>query len=444
METLISAHTVRRRLPPLDLRIPTLALDYRDRVRRLAVLAASTAALVATTAAHANGRFPTASQLVIRPGHPEQMALRTTFGVLVSSDRAATWSFICEAAVGYQSSEIRAERDRWRRVAREHRRRSRCLAGRLLVGLRIGWLSRTRWSSTAPCARARRARRSSSPPHRRRRRTPALLSKTSSSSRRTTTDRTGRRSAPRSTRASCRRRSVASVAASDPHRLYVTTTRGAQPNATASLFVSTDDGAHWTERAIPLSTRRLERGAHIAGGRSDTRRLRLCTHVEGAGKSRLFVTDDAGVQFRAVYSGGPMLGFALSSDGVTVYLGGPEDGLQAAFFRATSSSRSARRSRSDASPSTAHGFTRASCRAACSWRRPTTGRRSRRSSVSPTFVDRSAAPSIGHRRMRRRLDGAQRTLRHRRLRRRRRRRGRSSHAAGLLEEDVVTARRRRR
>ena len=40
------------------------------------------------------------------------------------------------------------------------------------------------------------------------------------------------------------------VSARDPHRIYVSATRGYASSRTASLFVSTDDGAHWTERAL--------------------------------------------------------------------------------------------------------------------------------------------------------------------------------------------------
>jgi hypothetical protein len=54
------------------------------------------------------------------------------------------------------------------------------------------------------------------------------------------------------------------------------------------------------------------------------------------------VSADAGKTFSAKYSGGAMLGFALSPDGSKVYLGGASDGLQVASvsdfaFRQTSS-----------------------------------------------------------------------------------------------------------
>ena len=49
----------------------------------------------------ANGRFPAADQLVVDPGDPTHLLLRTTFGLLESHDAGLSWSWICEAAVGY-------------------------------------------------------------------------------------------------------------------------------------------------------------------------------------------------------------------------------------------------------------------------------------------------------------------------------------------------------
>jgi len=53
----------------------------------------------------ANGRYPTAGQLVPDPVNPRHMVARTTFGMLDTFDGGATWTWICEAAVGYFSTE---------------------------------------------------------------------------------------------------------------------------------------------------------------------------------------------------------------------------------------------------------------------------------------------------------------------------------------------------
>jgi MYXO-CTERM domain-containing protein len=63
------------------------------------------AALLCAPIARANGRFPTPQQIALSPTDPSFMAMMATFGVLVSSDNGATWDWICEQGVGYQSSE---------------------------------------------------------------------------------------------------------------------------------------------------------------------------------------------------------------------------------------------------------------------------------------------------------------------------------------------------
>ncbi len=55
--------------------------------------------------AQANGRFPYAQQLVEAPGNPARLWLRTTYGIVTSSDSGKSWHWICEDAVGYTGSE---------------------------------------------------------------------------------------------------------------------------------------------------------------------------------------------------------------------------------------------------------------------------------------------------------------------------------------------------
>jgi len=54
--------------------------------------------------ARANGTFPAVSQLVSEPGDPTHLALRTTFGLVFSTDAGANWSWICEDALGYTNT----------------------------------------------------------------------------------------------------------------------------------------------------------------------------------------------------------------------------------------------------------------------------------------------------------------------------------------------------
>jgi hypothetical protein len=63
------------------------------------------AALAVAGEARANGRFPKAQQIVTVPGSlGRTIYLRATFGVLVSRDAGASWSWICEQAMGFSGT----------------------------------------------------------------------------------------------------------------------------------------------------------------------------------------------------------------------------------------------------------------------------------------------------------------------------------------------------
>lgn len=69
----------------------------------LVVLAVTLVTLYPGRRALANGRFPSAQQLVLAPagGDPNLVVLRTTFGIIVSRDAGKSWSWICERALGF-------------------------------------------------------------------------------------------------------------------------------------------------------------------------------------------------------------------------------------------------------------------------------------------------------------------------------------------------------
>jgi hypothetical protein len=253
------------------------------------------------------------------------MALRATFGVLVSADRGATWDWICESAVGYGTNEDPAL--------------SITGGGGLLAstleGLAVSSDRGCSWAFAAGGLEQQVVIDGAFRPN-----TPGgalVITATANGSdagtplQRAQVFATSDDGAHWSVAGSPIDPTVfptsVEVSASDPHRIYVTAGRGMRPNATASLFVSTDEGAAWTELPIPIDSA-ADEVAYIAAvdpARADRVYIRTSG---GNGKSRLFVTDDAGKKFRVVYTGGPMLGFALSADAARVYLGGPEDGLQ--------------------------------------------------------------------------------------------------------------------
>lgn len=58
------------------------------------------------TPAHANGRYPQAMQFVEDPGDANRLWLRSTYGLVTSADRGATWALICELGLGMNPNGI--------------------------------------------------------------------------------------------------------------------------------------------------------------------------------------------------------------------------------------------------------------------------------------------------------------------------------------------------
>lgn len=290
----------------------------REMPRRIAVLTTA-AVLCASSAAWANGRFPRADQLVATPGQPERLVLRTTFGLLVSSDAGASWQWICEEAVGFARQEDPAV--------------AVLAGGRLLAGLSAGLAESSdtfcSWQfaqlSEVPLELVDLTVRPLQPE-----------SAVALAWERADGNAFGYRSLFFTTKdAGASWQSYGTgidpsvlvltvdVAPSDPRRLYAS---GIRPAArTAGLFVSTDDAQTWTERAAPFDSPR-EQGLYIAAVDPLTPE-RVYLRSSGASSSRLLVTDDAGLSFGELFSGRSLLGFALSPDGSEIYVGGAEEGL---------------------------------------------------------------------------------------------------------------------
>ncbi len=285
-----------------------------------AIVLLSAVCLCSSSRAWANGRFPRADQLVAVPGQPERLVLRTTFGLLFSHDAGQSWDWLCEQAVGF--------------VRQEDPAVAALADGSVLAGLSAG-LAR---SSDQGCS-WRFADLS-----------PANLE---------IVDLSVRPLEPASAVALGWERVdggnafgyssrflytldagvtwqsygtgidsgvlvlTLDVAASDPQRLYAS---GIRPAArAAALYVSSDDAQTWSERPIPFDTPR-EQGVYIAAV-DPLVPERVYLRTSGAASSRLFVTDDAGATYEELFSGRPLLGFALSPDGADIYAGGLEDGL---------------------------------------------------------------------------------------------------------------------
>jgi hypothetical protein len=72
----------------------------------LVLPALALAALHYATPAHANGRYPQAMQFVQDPGDANRLWLRSTYGLVTSADRGATWALICEQGLGMDPNGI--------------------------------------------------------------------------------------------------------------------------------------------------------------------------------------------------------------------------------------------------------------------------------------------------------------------------------------------------
>ena len=59
----------------------------------------------AAAAAGANGRYPSAQQLLVDPDDPGRLWLRATYGLATPGQSGAPWGWVCEDAVGYGSRE---------------------------------------------------------------------------------------------------------------------------------------------------------------------------------------------------------------------------------------------------------------------------------------------------------------------------------------------------
>jgi hypothetical protein len=281
-------------------------------------------------AALANGRLPAGHQLIVSPSDPSFFVMETSFGILVSHDTGASWSWICEKAAGYgldggiEDPAIGLT------------------SSAILAGLRAGLSSSTDQGCTWGFARRDPmvdvvVRRDD--PH-------AALALASSylglgdagENLYDTYVLTSSDDGAHWTRlgASINPAIAAEtidVARADLRTIYLS---GARPQRVADggiervgvVLASSDSGASYRESTIALDPQLEVGGAAFIAAVDPTRPNRVYVRVRGGAADRLLVSDDGAATFRTVYQGRSFLaGFALSSDGATVYVGGPVDGV---------------------------------------------------------------------------------------------------------------------
>ena len=319
------------------------------RVRRAvpALAGAAAAAVIGLSSGHAraNGRFPAANQILFWPGDPHLVVARTTYGILVSRDDGASWTYLCEEALGLPSSATQDPELAFSAggalvagldspiagldVSTDVGCDWRCVGGPL-AGLPIADLT---FRAGAPGALIALA--SSYLPADAGAGTLTQLYESADDG--ATWAQLGVPIDPTVVV------QTVDVAPASPGTMYVSGTRGYGAARTASLFVSADQGAHWTERPIAPFDAATEASVFIgAVDPVDSARVYVRTSAAlPAGRSRLLVTLDAGQSFQVVQAfdvadegglatAGEILGFALSPDGSRIYTGTKEGGLFAA------------------------------------------------------------------------------------------------------------------
>lgn len=282
--------------------------------------------LALATPARANGRYPASNQLVIMPGSPSTLVVRTTFGLLLTRDRS-NFDWVCETAIGFGADggvedpaiavsaggSLFAGLRRGLAVSKD----TGCgwmFAGGPLAATTVTDVTVVRSAPNSVIAMTSTAGDGGAAPY--------------ASQLHLSTD-DGASFAPYGTPIDSSVLTLTvDVAPSDAHRIYVTGERSFL--GSASLFVSTDDAQTWIERPIALTA--SEAGAYIiAIDPKNADRVYLRTYDSSS--TRLLVTEDAGKTFTTRFSGGKStdgLAAALSPDGSRVFVGTDFDGLQVA------------------------------------------------------------------------------------------------------------------
>jgi MYXO-CTERM domain-containing protein len=325
----------------------------------LVTVAGAAAALVTAAPADAlaNGRLPTSNKILFAPNDPGFALLRTTFGVLISRDSGSTWDWLCESALGIGPTQA------------VDPNLGVLASGAIVAGfsdkLLVSSASACDWSrASCPFVGQTVVDLTVRPDDAR-----VVLALTS----------TPIAVGPGDGGATCDAASIdggigdsgvgylnqvfvssdegahwsvlgtpisstavmttIEVAASDPNRVYVSGYRPVGDLRDALLFVSLDDGMHWTERLTPPLNQTNEAEVYIAAVDPMNADL-VYLRTGGIGGARLFVTSDAGTTFQVPLTfTRQMLGFALSPDGSKVYAGGPTDGLYVGARGSTSFQR---------------------------------------------------------------------------------------------------------
>ncbi|WP_437494655.1 hypothetical protein WME75_23140 [Sorangium sp. So ce1014] len=279
--------------------------------------AAAWLALSAAAPALANGRYPSAGQILVDPADPDHIVVRATYGALVTRDGGERWSWICETAIGYSGFE-----DPMMVVTGD---------GSILAGLFDG-LSATHdrgcdWQfAEGPLAQRNIVDLSID------RADPAsvlLLGSSVMAGDAILTQVWESKDDGRTwTQAGADFPSTflgvtLDSAPSDPRRIYVSGRRNG-PTFQGIVRRSDDRGATWEELDVPGSD---DRHLPYLGAVDPEDPDVVYVRRDGDGADALLVSEDGGVTWREVFQAVSLLGLALSPDGTRIAVGSDMDGL---------------------------------------------------------------------------------------------------------------------
>lgn len=263
--------------------------------------------------ARANGKFPAADQLVVDPGDPQHLAVRTTFGILTSSNGGADWDLICEAAAGYDNYEPG--------IAMAD---GGVIVAALFQGVGVSTASGCDWTLAAGVSGAAVADVSVSPADPSKAvalTTKAALSQYFESSDAGSTFAQVGVDLPQGFAGL----TLDVVPGTQPARIYASGVDSTGATPVGKLARSDDGGASWQLFDVPESD---DVFAPYIAAIHPSDPDRVFVRLAG-GPGRLLVTSDGGVQWTEVWRApiGNLRGFALSPGGETVLVGTEFDGL---------------------------------------------------------------------------------------------------------------------
>ena len=280
---------------------------------------AALAMLGSSPPARANGRFPAAGQLVVSPKDPSHLVLRTTYGLLLSNDTGQNWDWLCEEAVGYGAQ---VEDPSFAITGDD------TIVVSTFEGLALSPDHGCTWSFAGGALDKRLmtdvAIHPDDPSH-----VLALVSQYANMFGDGGFQYTNLIFASTDSGATWAQiggsldftfiAETIETAKSDPNRIYVSGIRSTENGAVGVFLASTDGGQNFTETPIPLVS--ADEHAPYIGGVDPIDPNRVYVRISGASSGRLLVSKNGGATFEPIFSGPPLLGFALSPDGSKVFVG---------------------------------------------------------------------------------------------------------------------------